>query len=207
MEPLLVAVLFAAMNLTPIPLPPAWLVVVLLGLKLQINPALLVAAAAAGTALGRVGLATWTRALGPQLLGRGTRANLDALAVRLQGRRGTTGAAALLAVSPPPSGALYMAAGLLRVPLAIVGTACLAGRLVTYGTALAVATAGAGALEARLRGWAAPGPIIIGLAATAVAIWLLLRLDWIASLEHRRLRLRIKGAGAASRERDAAPPG
>ena len=47
--------------------------------------------------------------------------------------------AAVLAVSPPPAGALYTAAGVLRINLALVAGACIAGRLVTYGLGVTLA--------------------------------------------------------------------
>lgn len=205
MEYLLAAGLLAAMNATPLPMPPSWLVVAYLSVRLDVDPVGIVVATAAGAALGRTILAAWSRALGPRLMSAGTRDNVDYLGERLRGRRGTLGTATLLAVSPPPSGALYTAAGLLRVPLALVFTACMAGRLVTFGVGVAVADTAADALADRLRGWVGPVPIALGLVALVAVLWLLGRLDWRATITGRRPRLRA--ARAASPGGGPAPRG
>lgn len=179
-----------AMTITPLPLPPSWLVLAYVSLELDADPAGVVVAGALGAGVGRVGLAAWTRALGPRLMRPGVRANVDYLAERLRGRRGRLGTAALLAVSPPPAGALYTAAGLLRVNLALVGAAAVAGRLVTYGLGVGLVTATADQLAERLRDWIAPWTLALGLAGLGVVLWLLGRIDWRAVVERRRLSFR-----------------
>jgi membrane protein YqaA with SNARE-associated domain len=186
-----------AMTITPLPLPPSWLVLAYVSLELDADPAGVVVAGALGAGVGRVGLAAWTRALGPRLMRPGVRANVDYLAERLRGRRGRLGTAALLAVSPPPAGALYTAAGLLRVNLALVGAAAVAGRLVTYGLGVGLVTATADQLAERLHDWIAPWTLALGLAGLGVVLWLLGRIDWRAVVERRRLSFR----------RAPAPPG
>jgi membrane protein YqaA with SNARE-associated domain len=186
-----------AMTITPLPLPPSWLVLAYVSLELDADPAGVVVAGALGAGVGRVGLAAWTRALGPRLMRPGVRANVDYLAERMRGRRGRLGTAALLAVSPPPAGALYTAAGLLRVNLALVGAAAVAGRLVTYGLGVGLVTATADQLAERLRDWIAPWTLALGLAGLGVVLWLLGRIDWRAVVERRRLSFR----------RAPAPPG
>lgn len=182
--------LVAAMTVTPVPLPPSWLVIAYLSVELDAHPAGMVVAGALGAGAGRAGLAAWTRALGPRLMGRGTRENVDYLAAHLHGRRTSLGVAAVLAVSPPPAGALYTAAGVLRINLALVAGACVAGRLVTYGLGVALAGTAADQIADRVRGAARPWVIALGLVAVAVALWLLGRIDWRALIERRRLRLR-----------------
>ena len=191
---LLAAGIVLAMTITPIPLPPSWLVLAYLSVELDANPAGVVVAGALGAGIGRVGLAAWTRALGPRLMGAGTRANVDYLAERLRGRRGTLGVAALLALSPPPAGALITAAGVLRVNLALVGAATVAGRLVTYGLGVGLASAATDEIADRLRDWVAPWTVTLGLLALAAVLWLLARIDWRVAVERRRLRLRRAGA-------------
>jgi membrane protein YqaA with SNARE-associated domain len=185
------------MTITPLPLPPSWLVLAYISLELDAEPAGVVVAGALGAGVGRVGLATWTRALGPRLMRPAARANVDYLAEHIRGRRGRLGTAALLAVSPPPAGALYTAAGLLRVNLALVGAAAVAGRLVTYGLGVGLVTATADQLADRLHDWINPWTLALGLAGVAVVLWLLGRIDWRVAVERRRLRLR----------RAPAPPG
>jgi hypothetical protein len=196
-----------AMTITPLPLPPSWLVLTYISLQLDASPAGVVVAGALGAGVGRVGLALWTRALGPRLMSAGTRANVDYLAEHLRGRRSLLGVAALLAVAPPPAGALYTAAGVLRVNLAVVGAAAVAGRLVTYGLGVTLASAAADEIADRLRGWVAPWTIALGLLGVAAVLWLLGRIDWRAAIEQRRLRLRrpASAGGAASAEGPGTP--
>lgn len=197
-EYLLAFAIVAAMTITPLPMPPSWLVLAYLHLELDASAVGVVVAGALGAGAGRVGLAAWTRALGPRLMGPATRANVDYLGARLHGRRTTLGVAAVLAVSPPPAGALYTAAGVLRVNLALVGAACVAGRLVTYGLGVALVSAAADEVAERLRDWVTPWSVALGLAALAAALWLLARIDWRATLERRRPALRRRGASQSS---------
>lgn len=205
MEYLLAAGVIAAMNATPLPMPPSWLVVAYLSVQLDVDPVGIVVATAAGAALGRTILAAWTRALGPRLMSAGARENIGYLGDRLHGRRSTIGVAAVLAASPPPSGALYTAAGVLRVNLGLVFGACFAGRLVTYGVGVAVAGTAVDQLADRLRDWVGPVPIVLGLVAVLAVLWLLARIDWRATIEHRRPRL--TAGRAASPGGDPAPRG
>lgn len=187
---LLAAAIVAAMTVTPLPLPPSWLVLSYLSLELSANPVGIVVAGALGAAAGRTVLAWSSRELGPRFMRGATRANVEYLAGRLRGRRGTWGAATLLAVSPPPAGALYIAAGLLRINLAVVAGACFAGRLVTYGAGVALASVAADEIADRLRDSAGPWSIALGIAVLALALWVFGRIDWRQLLEARRLRLR-----------------
>ena len=205
MEYLFAVALLAALNATPLPMPPSWLVAAYLSVQLDVHPLGIVVATAAGAALGRTILAAWTRVLGPRLMSAGARENIDYLGGRLHGGRSTLGVATVLAVSPPPSGALYTAAGILRVNLALVFASCFAGRLVTFGFGVAVAGTAADELADRLREWVGPVPIALGLAALVAVLWLLGRIDWRATIEGRRPRLRA--GRAASPGGDPAPRG
>lgn len=196
---LIAAGVVLGLTITPIPGPPSWIVVTYLSLELDAHAAGIVLAAAAGATAGRTALVAWTRALGPHLMGQGGRANVDYLAARLRGRRTTAGAWAVLAVSPPPSGALYAAAGVLRIGLVVVATACFTGRLATYGLGVALAGPTADELADRLRGAVGPWSVALGLAAVAAPLWALVRIDWRQLLEARRLRLRRSGRGQSTK--------
>jgi membrane protein YqaA with SNARE-associated domain len=206
-EYLLAAGLLAAVNATPLPMPPSWLIAAYLGVRLDVDPAGLVVAAATGAALGRTILAAWTRALGPRLMSADARDNVAYLGARLRGRRSSWGVASVLAVSPPPSGALYTAAGVLRVKLPLVFGACLAGRLVTFGLGVAVAGAAADELAGRLRDSVGPWPVVLGLAALIAVLWLLGRIDWRATIGRRRPALRLRAGRTASPGGGPAPRG
>jgi membrane protein YqaA with SNARE-associated domain len=196
MEYLLAMGIVAGMALTPIPLPPSWLVLAYLSLELGADPVGIVLAGALGAAMGRTALAATARALGPRVMRPSLQANVDYLGARLHRPRATAGVAVLLAASPPPAGALYAAAGILRVNLALVAASCFAGRAVTYGIGVALVGSAAGEIPDRLRDAAAPWSIGLGLALVAAVLWLLVRIEWRTLLEERRLRLRARRAGA-----------
>ncbi len=188
----------AGMAIVPIPLPPSWLVLAYLSLAWDADPVGLVLAGALGAAIGRTALAATARAMGPRVMRPSFQANVDYLATRLHRPRATAGVAILLAASPPPTGALYTAAGILRVNLALVAAASFAGRAVSYGIAVALAGSTADQVPDRLRDAAAPLPIAVGSALVVAMLWLLVRIDWRALLEGRRLRVRARGARAAA---------
>lgn len=202
MDYLLAMAVGAGMSITPFPMPPTWLVMVLLVVRLDSPAAALVVAGAIGTALGRTGLAAGVRVLGTRAMGTATRENVAYLAERLRGRRTRLGVAGVLVVSPPPSAALYTAAGMLRINLAVVFLSCLAGRLITYGVGVALLVAPAEHVAGRVRDAASPPALTISGLAIVALLWLLVRLDWRTLLERRRLRLRLRRAG----HRPPAPP-
>ncbi|WP_217915667.1 hypothetical protein [Miltoncostaea marina] len=187
---LIAAGVVIGLTITPLPGPPSWLVITYLSLELDAEPAGMVLAGAAGATAGRTALAVWTRALGPRLMGAGGRANVDYLARHLHGRATTAGVWGVLALSPPPSGALYTAAGVLRVALPVVASACFAGRLVTYALGVALAGSAADELADRIRDTAGPWSVLLGVTAVAAVLWALVRVDWRQLVEARRVRLR-----------------
>jgi membrane protein YqaA with SNARE-associated domain len=193
---LAVGAVVAAMTLTPLPLPPTWLLLVYAQVEFDLAAVPLVLAGALGATLGRTGLAALARHFGDRLLRPATRANVDYLAGRLGGTRSRLGMAALLAASPPPSGALFTAAGILRVSLPLVAVSSFVGRASTYGLGVALGGVAAAQAADRLRESVGPLSAAVGVAAVAAVLWLLVRLDWRALLERRRLSLRRPGGGA-----------
>ena len=187
------------MTITPLPLPPSWLVLTYISLELDASPVGWSSPAPSEPAR-EVGLALWTRALGPRLMTGGTRANVDYLAARLHGRRSLLGVAALLAVAPPPAGPSTPPPAC-RVNLAVVGAAAVAGRLVTYGLGVGLAGAAADEIADRLRDWVAPWTVALGLLGVVAVLWLLVRIDWRAAIE-RRLRFRRAPPRARRRQRE-----
>lgn len=125
--------IIVALNLLPAFAPPTWAVLVFLLLRWELNPVALVALGAGAAALGRLGLAAATRAVGSRRLGPQSRANLTAAATYFTAHRGRAVLGlALFAVSPLPSNQLFEAAGLLKVALLPITAAFFAGRLVSY---------------------------------------------------------------------------
>lgn len=136
---LAIGVVFA-INLLPAFGPPTWAVLVFFSLNFDLPAVPLVLGGAMAAALGRFLLAATTRRLRPRL----SAARLEHLdraqdAVSANRLRVAAGLG-LFALSPLPSGQLFVAAGLMTVPLLPLTVAFFAGRLVSYSIYVAAAT-------------------------------------------------------------------
>lgn len=129
-----------AVNLLPAFGPPTWAVLVFFSLDFDLPAVPLVVGGAFAAASGRLLLASGTRRLRPRLsptrLEHLSRAQ-DALSAN---RWRTAAGLGLFALSPVPSGQLFVGAGLMTVPLLPLTAAFFAGRLVSYSIYVGVAT-------------------------------------------------------------------
>jgi membrane protein YqaA with SNARE-associated domain len=166
-----------AVNLLPAFGPPTWAVLVFFSLDFDLPAVPLVIGGALAAASGRFLLATMTRTLRPRLsrarLGHLHRAEQALSANRVRAAAGL----GLFALSPLPSGQLFVAAGLLTVPLLPLTAAFFAGRLVSYAIYVSAAgiaqrSLGTVALDALTSplGMALQIAMLIGLAALAGGI-------------------------------------
>lgn len=135
----LFAIVFG-INLLPAFGPPTWAVLVFARLHWHLNPVGLVAIGTIAAMSGRYVLARCTRLFRPHLPTR-MQANLEGAQSIIERRRmGALAGLALFAVSPLPSAQLFVAAGLLDVPLGPVTLAFGLGRLVSYSIYVGLAT-------------------------------------------------------------------
>ena len=119
--------------------PPTWSIIALYGVTTDLPIAGLVAVGALAAALGRRLLALATRALGGFLPAK-LKASAEAARALVSRRRSSSVAAlGLFALSPLPSGQLFVAAGLARAPLPAFTAAFFAGRVVSYTVYFATA--------------------------------------------------------------------
>ena len=184
---LLVGTVFA-INLLPAFGPPTWAVLVFFRLSSDLPAVPLVLLGAVAAATGRFVLASVTR----RFRGRFSperRANLQAAEELLVGSRGKAAAGlGLFALSPVPSAQLFVAAGLLTVPLVPLTAAFFVGRLVSYSLYVAAASAAKDSLgDVLVDVLGSPWGIALQLAMLAGLV-LLLRVDWASLLESRRRR-------------------
>ncbi len=134
-----VGVVFAV-NLLPAFGPPTWALLVFFSLDFDLPGAPLVLGGALAAATGRFVLAKGARKLRPRLSA-ARRASLDrAQAAVSENRARAAAGLGLFALSPVPSGQLFVAAGLMTVPLLPLTAAFFAGRLVSYSIYVSVAT-------------------------------------------------------------------
>jgi membrane protein YqaA with SNARE-associated domain len=135
----LVAIVFG-INLLPAFGPPTWAVLVFARLHWHLNPFALVVLGGLAATGGRYLLALGARHFKDRLPERMT-ANLEAARVLLQRKKkGAIAVFALFVVSPLPSAQLFVAAGLLELPLELLTVAFFLGRMVSYSFYVALAT-------------------------------------------------------------------
>jgi len=134
------------LNLLPAFGPPTWALLVFFYLDFDLPAVPLVLCGALAAASGRYLLANGARRLRPRLSAE-RRASVDrAQAAASANRLRTAAGLGLFALSPVPSGQLFVGAGLMTVPLLPLTAAFFAGRLVSYS----IYVAAAGAAEASL---------------------------------------------------------
>ena len=136
---LAVGIVFA-INLLPAFGPPTWAVLVFFSLDFDLPPVPLVLFGALAAAGGRFLLANGARRLRPHF-SRKRLAHIDRVeaAARANRRRSAAGLG-LFALSPVPSGQLFVGAGLMTVPLLPLTAAFFGGRLVSYSIYVGAAT-------------------------------------------------------------------
>lgn len=133
------AVVFAV-NLLPAFGPPTWAVLVFFSLDFDLPAVPLVLGGALAAAGGRYVLANGARRLRPRLAA-ARLDRLDSVQDALGAdRRRTAAGLGLFALSPVPSGQLFVAAGLMTVPLLPLTAAFFAGRLVSYSIYVSAAS-------------------------------------------------------------------
>jgi membrane protein YqaA with SNARE-associated domain len=137
---LVVAAVVFAINLLPAFGPPTWAVLVFFRLHSDVNAVALVLIGAAAAMAGRFVLALAARKFGGHLRPERRQRLAETRAALTRHRSGALAGLALFAVSPLPSAQLFIAAGLLDVPLVPVTAAFFVGRVVSYSFYVALAT-------------------------------------------------------------------
>jgi uncharacterized membrane protein YdjX (TVP38/TMEM64 family) len=172
-------------NLLPAFGPPTWAVLVFFRLNSELPAVPLVLLGALSAASGRFALARTTRHFRARFAVE-RRENLRSAEEFLVGSRTKAFAGlGLFALSPVPSAQLFVAAGLLTVPLVPLTAAFFAGRLVSYTLYVTAASAANDSLG-QVLGDAIGSPLGIGLQLALLGgLVLLLRLDWAALLARR----------------------
>jgi membrane protein YqaA with SNARE-associated domain len=186
---LVVALVVIGVNLLPAFGPPTWAVLVLFELHSHLRPVPLVIVGASAAAAGRFTLASAAAKFGDRLPVR-YRERLLGVRTRLMKRRaGAIAGLVLFALSPLPSGQLFVAAGLLDVALIPVTLAFFAGRIASYAGYVTAATLanrsyGDVAIAALRSPWAIAGQVALLALVTVAPL-----VDWSGV----RKRLRPRG--------------
>ena len=193
----LVGVVFGA-NMLPAFGPPTWSLLVFFRLQSHIPAVPLVLIGALAAASGRLVLAFASRRFRDHLSAERLEhlaAARDALA---GGRKRALAGLGLFALSPLPSSQLFIAAGLVAVPIVPLTAAFFAGRLVSYTIYVTAASAVKHSLGSTITG-AFTSPLGIALQIVMLAgLVALMRIDWARLLARR-------GGGSAPDRTSAAP--
>ena len=137
---LLVFAIVLGINLMPAFGPPSWAVLVFFKLNWNLPAPGLVITGVVAAATGRVLLALAARRLGKHLPARYV-ARLGTVRDAMSSHKaGSWAALGLFLISPLPSAQLFIAAGLLEVPLAPITAAFIVGRTVSYSLYVGLAT-------------------------------------------------------------------
>lgn len=184
-EYLIAAAVIFGVNLLPAFGPPTWSILVFFTLSFELSAPILVPVGAAAAAAGRLLLATGARGL----RGRLSAERLDSLAAAEEALTASRSRAiaglGLFALSPVPSAQLFVAAGLLEVPLVPLTAAFFAGRLVSYSLYVGAASVASDSLG-EIVGDSLTSPLGIALQVLMLAgLVALVRVDWRRVLEHR----------------------
>ena len=134
-----VGVVFAV-NLLPAFGPPTWAILVFFSLQFDLPAVPLILCGALAAAAGRFLLASGSRRLRPRLSADRIEHIGRAQAAISANRRRATAGLGLFALSPVPSGQLFVGAGLMTVPLLPLTAAFFVGRLVSYSIYVTAAT-------------------------------------------------------------------
>jgi uncharacterized membrane protein YdjX (TVP38/TMEM64 family) len=172
-------------NLLPAFGPPTWAVLVFFRLNSDLPAVPLVLGGALAAACGRLLLASGSGRVRGRLSPK-RRESLRAVEERITRNRSRTVAGlALFALSPVPSGQLFVTAGLLGVRLLPLTAAFFAGRLVSYSIYVTGASLAKDSLEGVLaRPFASPVAIAVQV-AMLVGLVALVRVDWTRVLSGR----------------------
>ncbi|RQR34360.1 hypothetical protein DIE23_12080 [Burkholderia sp. Bp9143] len=195
---LTLAVLFLLillLNLIPAFAPPTWMAMSWVGFNLPDGNPLIFAVVAAGAATtGRVILAIFARSLvRSRWMPASDRENIAIAAQWLQKHRTlTVGAFFCYALSPLPSNYLFIAYGLSGMPLRIIAAAFFIGRVTTYAVWAHLGRFASARLdvESQLEGSYLGGYFIVTQLVLLGIVFALMKLDWRALVNERRLMFR-----------------
>ncbi|OXI64734.1 hypothetical protein CFB81_32725 [Burkholderia sp. AU28863] len=188
-------VLILLLNLMPAFAPPTWMAMSWVGFNLPDgNPLVFAVVAAAAATLGRVILATFARSLvRSRWMRDADRENIDVATHWLRKHRTlTVGAFFFYALSPLPSNYLFIAYGLSGLPLRIIAAAFFVGRATTYAIWAHLGRFASTSLdvESGLEGSYLGGYFVVTQLALLGIVFALMKLDWRALLNERRLTFR-----------------
>jgi uncharacterized membrane protein YdjX (TVP38/TMEM64 family) len=188
---LLVFVCSMAVDVAPVPLPPAFTVMILLQLVFDLNIWIVLVFGVAGSIAGRYVLSLYIPKVSGRIFKRAKNEDVQYLGRKLK-EKGWKSHALILVYSlmPLPTTPLFVAGGMAKLhPMQII-PAFLVGKLVSDLAAILLGKEAVGSTEQLLSGmfsWKS----IAGLGVGLLLLFALLFVDWRSLLQRHRLRLRF----------------
>jgi membrane protein YqaA with SNARE-associated domain len=190
-----VLVFFAALAVDTIPIfaPPAWIVLVVLLVKFELNPWLTVAIGVTGSTIGRYILTRYIPKISSSLVNRREDANLRYIGRKIGKAKWSSSVFVFFyTLTPLSTTALFTAVAMARIkrPFRIL-IPFFFGRLITDGVLVFSGRYASANLSDLLHG-EANWKTISGIVAGLIIICAFLFVDWRQLLEHRKVRFRFK---------------
>ncbi len=175
-------------DLVPIIGPPVWTGLVLLVVKFDANPWLVLACGVPGSVLGRYCLSLYTPWLSKKIIKRRKNDEMEFVGRRMKRKLWQSWTFVLIySLSPLPTTPLFSAAGLARIPALQVIPPFFVGKFISDAVMLFTGREAFASVAEIFHGtFSAKG--IITAVLSVVVILAFLFLDWRALLEHRRAR-------------------
>ena len=187
-------VFFGALAVDTIPVfaPPAWIVLVVLIVKFELNPWLTVFIGVAGSTIGRYVLTRYIPKISSTLVNRREDANLRYLGNKIGKAKWSSAIFVFLyTLTPLSTTALFTAVAMARTKPWHILAPFFVGRLITDGVLVFSGKYASANLSDLIHG-EANWKTVLTLIAGLVIISLFLFIDWRQLLEHRNLRFRFR---------------
>jgi hypothetical protein len=189
---LLVFLAALAVDTIPIFAPPAWILLVALLVKFELNPWLTVAIGVTGSTIGRYVLTLYIPKVSSSIVNRQEDANLHYIGSKIGKARWSSAIFVFFyTLTPLSTTALFTAVAMARVRSWHVFVPFFIGRLITDGVLVFSGKYASGNLSDLLHGQA-NWKTVITLVAALLVIAAFLFVDWRQLLEHKKLRFRFR---------------
>jgi hypothetical protein len=188
---LLVFVGTLVVDVVPLPLPPAFMVMVLLQTMFQLNIWLVIAIGVPGSVVGRYLLALYVGRLSRRFFGPEFNRDVQFLGRKLQGTGWRVpGFVFLYSLAPVPTAPIFIAGGLAKVKAYQLFPPFIAGKLISDAIAVLMGAHAVTTVDEMLQGLSS-WRTFTGIAVGVVLLFALLFVDWRSLLQGGRFALRF----------------
>ena len=189
---LLVFICSMAVDIVPIPLPPAFTVMLLLQIVFDLNLWIVLGIGVAGSIAGRYILTLYIPKVSGRIFKRAKNEDVQYLGRKLSEKSWRSHALILVySLMPLPTTPLFVAGGMAKLhPMQII-PAFVVGKLISDLAAILLGKEAVGGTEELLSGmvsWKSIAGLLVGL----LLLFALLFVDWRSLLQHHRFRLKFK---------------